>query len=77
MILLNGSRDQFAGTAAERYDLGEITDHASVYDALETMNSEDVDALLVKERTCREVPIQCRYTQAIGNSYRLIIRMRN
>ena len=56
---------------AERYDLGEITDHASVYDALETMNREDVDALLVKERTWQGGADSGVVTrQAIGNSYR-------
>ena len=56
---------------AERYDLGEIADHASVYDALETMDHEDVDALLVKERTWQggaDAGVVTR--QAIGNSYR-------
>ena len=56
---------------AERYDLGEIADHASVYDALETMDHKDVDALLVKERTWQggaDAGVVTR--QAIGNSYR-------
>ena len=56
---------------AERYDLGEIADHASVYDALETMDHEDVDALLVKERTWQGGADSGVVTrQAIGNSYR-------
>ncbi|MEA1890628.1 MAG: chloride channel protein [Pseudomonadota bacterium] len=56
---------------AERFDLGKIPDHASVYDALETMNKENVDALLVTERAWQGGSSSGVVTrEAVRNSYR-------
>ena len=56
---------------AERFDLGEIQDHASVYDALETMNQENVDALLVIEKVWQGGTSSGVVTrEAVRNSYR-------
>jgi uncharacterized protein YbdZ (MbtH family) len=56
---------------AERFDLGEISDHASVFDALETMNQKHVDALLVTERVWQGGSSSGVVTrEAVRNSYR-------
>ena len=56
---------------AERIELGIIPRHASVYDALETMNAERVDALLVKVSPWQTGTASGIVTrEAIGNSYR-------
>jgi len=56
---------------AERFDLGKIPAHASVYDALETMNQENVDALLVTERVWQGGSSSGVVTrEAVRNCYR-------
>ena len=56
---------------AERFDLGEIPNNASVYDALEMMNLEDVDALLVTEKVWQGGTSSGVVTrEAVRNSYR-------
>jgi CIC family chloride channel protein len=56
---------------AERFDLGEIPNNASVYDALEMMNQEDVDALLVTEKVWQGGAGSGVVTrEAVRNSYR-------
>jgi CIC family chloride channel protein len=72
----HGSADQEAvinllELPAERFDLGEIPDHASVFDALETMNQKHVDALLVTERVWQGGSSSGVVTrEAVRDSYR-------
>ncbi len=56
---------------AERFDLGEIPVHASVYDALEKMNLENIDALLVTQKVWqRDADLGVVTREAVRNSYR-------
>jgi hypothetical protein len=54
----------------ERRDLGQISDDASVYDALQEMNRQDVDVLLVRARLAVATELGVITRDDVRNSYR-------